>query len=55
MVKGSTALAYLWNGFTCRNGGVLSNANIGFEFGQRGTQNEGLIKEDFFSISMNSH
>ncbi|KQC31905.1 membrane protein [Nonlabens sp. YIK11] len=32
--------------------GAFSNANIGFEYGQRGTQNAGLIKEDFFSLSI---
>lgn len=32
--------------------GSFSNANIGFEYGQRGTQNAGLIKEDFVSISI---
>jgi hypothetical protein len=32
--------------------GSFSNANIGFEYGQRGTQNAGLIKEDFFIISI---
>jgi long-subunit fatty acid transport protein len=33
-------------------GGSFSNANLGFEYGQRGTKNAGLIKEDFFSISI---
>ena len=32
--------------------GAFSNANIGFEYGQRGTKNAGLIKEDFVSISI---
>ncbi len=31
---------------------AFSNANIGFEYGQRGTTDAGLIKEDFFSISI---
>jgi hypothetical protein len=30
----------------------FSNANIGFEYGQRGTTDNGLIQEDFFSISI---
>lgn len=30
----------------------FSNANIGLEFGQRGTTSEGLIKENFFSLSI---
>ncbi len=30
----------------------FSNANIGFEYGERGTTSNGLIKEDFFSISV---
>ncbi|WP_405369794.1 hypothetical protein [Nonlabens sp. Asnod2-A12] len=33
-----------------RNG--FSNANIGFEIGQRGTENAGLIKETFFNLSV---
>ncbi len=32
--------------------GAFSNANIGFEYGQRGTTSSGLIKENFFSISL---
>ncbi|GFD74059.1 membrane protein [Alteromonas sp. KUL156] len=36
----------------------LSNVNIGFEYGQRGTTNNNLIKEDYFnvrlSLSLNS-
>ncbi|SCY44642.1 Long-chain fatty acid transport protein [Nonlabens sp. Hel1_33_55] len=32
--------------------GAFSNANIGFELGQRGTENAGLIKENFASISI---
>ena len=38
-------------------GGMLSNINLGFEYGQRGTTNAGLIKENFFngliSLSLN--
>lgn len=30
----------------------FSNANIGFEYGQRGTTTNGLIRENFFSISI---
>jgi hypothetical protein len=30
----------------------FSNANIGFELGQRGTQDNGLIKETFFNVSL---
>ncbi len=30
----------------------FSNANIGFEYGQRGTTNSGLIKENFFKLSL---
>lgn len=30
----------------------FSNANISFEYGQRGTVNSGLIKEDFFGLSI---
>lgn len=30
----------------------FSNANIGFEYGQRGTTNSGLIKENFFKLSI---
>ncbi|WP_459211572.1 hypothetical protein [Aquimarina rhabdastrellae] len=33
-------------------GTLFSNANIGFEYGQRGTVNAGLVKEDFFNISI---
>ncbi|BAO55450.1 membrane protein [Nonlabens marinus] len=39
-------------GLPIGRGASFSNANIGFEYGQRGTQNAGLIKEDFFSISI---
>lgn len=39
-------------GLPVGRGGSFSNANVGFEYGQRGTQNAGLIKEDFFSISI---
>ncbi|NQY04748.1 MAG: hypothetical protein HRT68_00735 [Flavobacteriaceae bacterium] len=31
-------------------GNWFSNANIGFEYGQRGTQNSNLVKETFFNI-----
>ena len=31
-------------------GNWFSNTNIGFEFGQRGTQNANLVKETFFNI-----
>ncbi|WP_424495215.1 hypothetical protein [Salinimicrobium sp. GXAS 041] len=31
-------------------GRLFSNANLGFEYGQRGTTNAGLIKEDFFKV-----
>ncbi|MDP5101128.1 MAG: hypothetical protein NWQ09_07365, partial [Nonlabens sp.] len=30
----------------------FSNANIGLEYGQRGTTSGGLIKENFFSLSI---
>ncbi len=30
----------------------FSNANIGFEYGQRGTTSSGLIKENFFKLSL---
>lgn len=30
----------------------FSNANIGIEYGQRGTTNSGLIKENFFKLSI---
>lgn len=33
-------------------GTMFSNANLGFEYGQRGTTDFGLIKEDFFSFSI---
>ncbi|HEA31079.1 MAG TPA: hypothetical protein ENH91_13990 [Leeuwenhoekiella sp.] len=33
-------------------GRAFSNANISFEYGQRGTQNAGLIKEDFFKVGL---
>ena len=36
----------------------FSNLNLGFEFGQRGTKNAGLVKETFFnafiSLSLNA-
>ena len=31
---------------------LFSNANIGFEYGQRGTTNFGLVKEEFFNMSI---
>lgn len=33
-------------------GSNFSNANIGFEYGQRGTTNSDLIKENFFKLSI---
>ncbi len=33
-------------------GRLFSNANIGFEYGQRGTKDFGLVREDFFNISI---
>jgi hypothetical protein len=30
----------------------FSNANLGFEYGQRGTQDAGLIRETFFNFSL---
>lgn len=33
-------------------GGLFSNANIGLEFGNRGTTNENLIKENFFNFQI---
>ncbi|WP_299260389.1 hypothetical protein [uncultured Aquimarina sp.] len=33
-------------------GRLFSNANIGFEFGTRGTTDAGLVKEEFFNISL---
>jgi len=30
----------------------LSKANVGFEFGQRGTNEAGLIKENYFSVKL---
>lgn len=33
-------------------GTSFSNANIGFEYGQRGTTSSGLIKENFFKLSL---
>ncbi len=33
-------------------GNNFSNANIGFEYGQRGTTNSNLIKENFFKLSI---
>lgn len=33
-------------------GNVFSNANLGFELGQRGTRRQGLVKEDFFNVSL---
>jgi hypothetical protein len=38
-------------------GRLFSNINIGFEFGRRGTTNNGLVQENFFntfvSLSLN--
>lgn len=33
-------------------GRVFTNANLGIEYGQRGTTNSGLIQEDFFKLSI---
>ena len=33
-------------------GRLFSNANIGFEYGQRGTTDFGLVKEEFFNVSL---
>ncbi|MDY8134733.1 hypothetical protein [Aquimarina sp. 2201CG5-10] len=33
-------------------GNLFSNANIGFEYGQRGTTDFGLVREDFFNFSI---
>ncbi|WP_109302515.1 outer membrane beta-barrel protein [Aquimarina sp. AU474] len=33
-------------------GRLFSNANLGFEFGQRGTTDIGLVKEEFFNFSI---
>ncbi len=33
-------------------GRLFSNANIGFEYGQRGTTDFGLVKEQFFNVSI---
>lgn len=33
-------------------GRTFSNANLSFEYGQRGTQNAGLIREDFFKVGL---
>jgi len=33
-------------------GRTFSNANLSFEYGQRGTENAGLIKEDFFKVGL---
>jgi hypothetical protein len=30
----------------------FSNINVNFEYGQRGTRNANLIKEDYFSMSL---
>ena len=31
-------------------GRLFTNANLGVEYGQRGTTNAGLIQEDFFNV-----
>ena len=31
---------------------LLSNANLGFEIGQRGTKNSNLIQENFISLQL---
>jgi len=33
-------------------GNVFSNVNVGFEFGTRGTIDAGLVKEEFFNLSL---
>ena len=33
-------------------GNVFSNANLGFEFGRRGTTNQNLIQENFFNFNI---
>ena len=33
-------------------GRAFSNANLSFEYGQRGTKNAGLIREDFFKVGL---
>lgn len=33
-------------------GGLFSNANLGFEYGERGTTDMGLVKENFFNLSL---
>ncbi|WP_031425867.1 hypothetical protein [Flavimarina sp. Hel_I_48] len=33
-------------------GRAFSNANISFEYGQRGTENASLVKEDFFKVGL---
>jgi hypothetical protein len=33
-------------------GRTFSNANLSFEYGQRGTKNAGLIREDFFKVGL---
>ncbi len=33
-------------------GNLFSNVNIGFEYGQRGTTDFGLVKEEFFNLSL---
>ncbi|MHA7056366.1 hypothetical protein ACWGOQ_0004045 [Aquimarina sp. M1] len=33
-------------------GNLFSNANVGFEFGTRGTTDAGLVKEEFFNLSL---
>ena len=39
-------------GMSLPMGRAFSNANLSFEYGQRGTQNAGLIKEDFFKVGL---
>ncbi|RKE98389.1 hypothetical protein [Ichthyenterobacterium magnum] len=33
-------------------GGLFSNANLGFEYGKRGTTNQNLIQENFFNVQI---
>jgi hypothetical protein len=35
--------------------GTLSNVNIGFELGKRGTTSSNLVQENYANISVGSH
>ena len=39
-------------GFGLPISGTFSSLNLGVEYGTRGTTNNGLIKEDYFSINL---